>query len=55
MNQRVRKSKASTVVASLTSAGRSGESGQGDGATLFGGEKENLITPKLLAGLTITV
>ena len=55
VNQRVRKSKASTVVASLTSAGRSGESGQGDGATLVGGEKENLITPKLLAGLTITV
>ena len=54
MNQRVVKSKASTVVASLTSAGRSGESGQGDGATLVGGEKENLIPPMLLAGLTIT-
>ena len=54
MNQRVVKSKASTVVASLTSAGRSGESGQGDGATLTGGEKENLIPPMLLAGLTTT-
>ena len=48
------KSKASAVVASLTSAGRSGESGQGDGATLTGGEKENLIPPMLLAGLTTT-
>ena len=54
VNQRVVKSKASTVVASLTSAGRSGESGQGDGATLVGEEKENLIPPMLLAGLTIT-
>ena len=52
MNQRVVKSKASAVVASLTSAGHSGESGQGDGATLTGGEKENLIPPMLLAGLT---
>ena len=54
VNQRVVKSKASAVVASLTSAGRSGESGQGDGATLAGGEKENLIPPMLLAGLTTT-
>ena len=54
MNQRVVKSKASAVVASLTSAGRSGESGQEDGATLTGGEKENLIPPMLLAGLTTT-
>ena len=54
VNQRVVKSKASTVVASLTSAGRSGENGQGDGATLAGGEKENLIPPMLLAGLTTT-
>ena len=30
---------------------RSGESGQGDGATLTGGEKGNLIPPMLLAGL----
>ena len=51
VNQRVVKSKASAVVASLTSAGCSGESGQGDGATLTGGEKENLM---LLAGLTTT-
>ena len=54
VNQRVVKSKASAVVTSLTSAGRSGESGQGDGATLTGGEKENLIPPMLLAGLTTT-
>ena len=54
VNQRVVKSKASAVVASLTSAGRSGQSGQGDGATLAGGEKENLIPPMLLAGLTTT-
>ena len=54
VNPNVVKSKASAVVASLTSAGRSGESGQGDGATLTGGEKENLISPMLLAGLTTT-
>ena len=54
VNQRVVKSKASAVVASLTSAGCSGESGQGDGATLTGGEKENLIPPMLLTGLTTT-
>ena len=54
MNPRVVKSRASAVVTSLTSAGRSGESGQGDGATLTGGEKENLIPPMLLAGLTTT-
>ena len=51
VNQRQVKSKASAVVASLTSAGRSGESRQGDGATLTGGEEEN---PMLLAGLTTT-
>ena len=39
VNPRVVKSKASAFVASLTSAGHSGESGQGDGATLTGGEK----------------
>ena len=54
VNPRVVKSKASAVVASLTSAGRSGESGQRDGATLTGGEKGNLIPPMLLAGLTTT-
>ena len=54
MNQKVVKSKASTVVASLTSAVRSGERGQGDSATLAGGEKENLIPPMLLAGLITT-
>ena len=54
VNQRVVRSKANTVVASLTSAGRSGEIGQGDGTTPVGGEKENLIPSMLLAGLTIT-
>ena len=54
VNQRVVKSKAKTVVTSLISAGRSGESGQGDGVTPAGGEKENLIPPMLLAGLTVT-
>ena len=54
VNPRVVKSKASAVVASLTSAGCSGESGQRDGAPLTGGEKENLIPPMLLAGLTMT-
>ena len=54
MNPRVVKSRASAVVTSLTSAGRSGESGQGDSATLTGGEKDNLIPPMLLAGLTVT-
>ena len=54
VNQRVVKSKAKAVVTSLISVGRSGESGQRDGATPAGGEKENLIPPMLLAGLTIT-
>ena len=54
VNPRVVKSKTSSVAASLTSTGRSDESGQGDGATLTGGEKENLIPPMLLAGLTTT-
>ena len=54
MNPRVVKSRASAVVTSFESAGRSGESGQGDGATPAGGEKENLIPPMLLAGLTVT-
>ena len=39
MNPRVVKSRASAVVTSLTSAGRSGESGQGDSATLTGGKR----------------
>ena len=54
VNQRVVKSKASTVVASLAGAARPGERGQGDSATLAGVEKENLIPPMLLAGLTTT-
>ena len=48
------KSKASTVVASLARVAGSGKNGQGDGATLAGGEKENLIPPMLLADLTTT-
>ena len=54
VSKRVVKSKTKAVVTSLISAGRSGESGQGDGATPAGGEKENLIPPMLSAGLTIT-
>ena len=49
VNQKVVKSKASTVVASLARIARPSESGQGDGATMAGGEKENLIPPMLLA------
>ena len=47
VNQKVVKTKASTVVASLAGVARSGKSGQGDGAMLAGGEKENLIPPML--------
>ena len=54
VNQEVEKSKVSAVVASLARAARPSESGHGDGATLAGGEKENLIPPMLLAGLTTT-
>ena len=46
--------KASTVVASLAGVAHSNKSGQGDSAMLAGGEKENLIHPMLLAGLTTT-
>ena len=54
MNQKVVRSKASTVVASLAGVAHSSENGQGDGAMLAGGEKENLIPPMILAGLTTT-
>ena len=54
VNQKVVRSKASTVVASLAGVAHSSKSGQGDGAMLAGGEKENLIPPRLLAGLTTT-
>ena len=54
VNQKVVRSKASTVVASLAGVAHSSESGQGDGAMLAAGEKENLIPPMLLAGLTKT-
>ena len=43
VNQKVVRSKSSTVVASLAGVAHSSESGQGDGAMLAGGEKENLI------------
>ena len=54
VKQKVVRSKASTVVASLEGVAYLSESGQGDGAMLAGGEKENLIPPMLLAGLTTT-
>ena len=54
VNRKVVKSKASAVVASLARAARPSESGQGDGATLAGGEKKNLIPRMLLAELTTT-
>ena len=54
VNQKVVKSKASTLVASLAGVAHSVESGQGDVAMLAWGEKENLIPPMLLAGLTTT-
>ena len=54
MNQKVVKSKANAVVASLAKVARPSESGQGDGAALAGVEKENLSPPMLLAGLTST-
>ena len=54
VNQKVVKSKASAVVASLARAARPSESGQGDGAKMVGGERENLIPSMLLAGLTTT-
>ena len=54
VNQKVVKSKANAVMASLAKVARASESGHGDGATLAGGEKENLIPPMLLAGLTST-
>ena len=45
VNQKLVKSKASAVVASLAEVARPSESGQEDGATLAGGEKEHLIPP----------
>ena len=54
VNQKVVRSKASTVVASLAGVAHLSESGQGDSAMLAGGEKENMIPPMLLAGLTTT-
>ena len=41
-------------MASLAKIARTSESGQGDGAASAGGEKENLIPPIILAGLTST-
>ena len=52
VNQKEVKSKANAVVASLAKVARPSESGQGDDSTPAGGEKENLIPPMLLAGLT---
>ena len=50
VNQKVVKSKASTVVASLARVARSGESGQGDGATLARGRKREPDTPYAIGG-----
>ena len=47
VNEKVVKSKANAVVASFAKLARPSESGQGDGTTLAGGEKENLIRPML--------
>ena len=54
VNQKAVKSKASAIVASLAKVARPSESGQGDGAALAKGEKENLIPPMLLGSLTST-
>ena len=54
VNQKVVRSKASTVVASLAGVAHSSKNGQGDGAMLAGGEKEKLIPPMRMAGLTTT-
>ena len=54
MNQKVVKSKANAVVASLAKVARPSESGQGDGAASTRRKKENLIPLMLLAGLTST-
>ena len=54
VNQKRVKSMANAVVASLAKLARPNESGQGDGAALAGGEKENLKPPMILAGLTST-
>ena len=48
------KSKKNAVVASLANLAGPSEPGQGDGAALGGGEREELIPPMLLAGLTST-
>ena len=44
--------KTNAIVASLAKVARPSESGQGDGAALVGGEKENLIHPMSLVGLS---
>ena len=54
VNQKVVESKANAVSASVAKVARPNQSRQGDGAALAGGEKENLIPPMLLAGLTLT-
>ena len=54
VNQKAVKSKANAIVASLAKVARPSESGQGGGAEFARGEKENLIPPMLIAGLTST-
>ena len=55
VNRKVVKSKASAEVALMARSARPSENGQGEGAMLTRGEKENLIPPMLLAGLTTTL
>ena len=54
VNPRVIKSKANAVVTSLAKVSRPDHNGQGDCLAPSGGEKKNLITPILLAGLIST-
>ena len=54
MSQKVVRSKATAVVASLAKVARQSESRQRDCAASAGGETENLIPPMLLAGLAST-
>ena len=54
VSQKVVKSRANAVVASLAKVAHPSESGQGDGGAWAAGEKENLIPPMLLASLTST-
>ena len=54
INPKVVRSKAATVVMSLVKVSRPSKVGQGDGERHGGREKENHVTPMLLAGLIST-